>query len=177
MPTTTDFSNLEMGPCYASFGGVDLGLTKGGVEVEFATEVAPVTADQFGDSIINQYIKGRSVKVKVPLAENDISKFAAVFPAATLVTAAGGAKKLVFSDGVGTSLRELADVLVLHPKGVATNDKSKDFNVPLAMAKGDMSFAYKHDDQRVFMLEFEGYTDLDTGTLFVLGDPAIVAGP
>ena len=70
-----DFSNLEMGPCTVNFKTTDLGLTKGGVEVEFATEVTNVTADQFGDTVINQYVKGRMVKVKVPLAENDLTKF------------------------------------------------------------------------------------------------------
>lgn len=170
----TDFGNLEMGPCLVTFGGTDLGLTKGGVEVEFSTEVAQVTADQFGDTVINEYIKGRSVKVKVPLAENDITKFAAVIPGTTLVTN-GGNKKLVFKSGVGTSLRDLAQALVLHPKNKAANDKSRDFVVPKAMAKGDMSFAFKHDDQRVYMLEFTGYADLTTEELFVLGDPSITA--
>jgi len=170
----TDFSDLEMGPCYVTFDDIDLGLTKGGVEVEFTTEVADITADQYGDSILNQYIKGRGVKVKVPMAENNLTKFAAIFPAATLVTN-GTNKKLVFRDGVGTSLRDLASTLVLHPKNKAANDKSRDFTVLLAMCKGDMSFAYKHDDQRVFMLEFTGYNDLETGELFVMGDPAVTA--
>ena len=43
------------------------------------------------------------------------------------------------------------------------------------MAKGDMSFAFKHDEQRVFMLEFEGYADLETDELFTLGDPSAAA--
>lgn len=170
----TNFSNLEMGPCLVSFKGEDLGLTKGGVEVDFATEISNVTADQFGDTIINQYIRGRSVKVKVPLAENDIEKFADVFPGVSLVVN-GANKKLIVKASVGTSLRALAGPLVLHPKERATGDKSRDLTIPLAMAKGDMSFAYKHDDQRVFMLEFEGYVDLTTDELFTLGDPAITA--
>lgn len=171
----TDFSTLEMGACNVSFKGTDLGLTKGGVEVEFATEVANVNADQFGDSVIDQYIKGRSIKVKVPMAERDLTKFAAVFPGSTLVTGTGGAKKLVVDSAVGTSLRALAGTLILHPSAVLATDKSKDLVVPLAMSKGDMSFAFKHDDQRVYMLEFEGYTDLTNGDLFVLGDPATTA--
>lgn len=169
-----DFSNLEMGPCTVNFKTTDLGLTKGGVEVEFATEVTNVTADQFGDTVINQYVKGRMVKVKVPLAENDLTKFAAAFPGVTLVTN-GANKKLVVKAAVGTSLRALAGPLILHPKERAAIDKSRDVTIPLAMAKGDMSFAFKHDDQRIFMLEFEGYVNLDTDELFTLGDPAIVA--
>ena len=87
----------------------------------------------------------------------------------------GANKKLVVKAAVGTSLRALAGPLILHPKERAAIDKSRDVTIPLAMAKGDMSFAFKHDDQRVFMLEFEGYVNLDTDELFTLGDPAVTA--
>ena len=170
----TDFSNLEMGPCTVTFKGSDLGLTKGGVEVEFSTEVANINADQFGDTILDQVIKGRAIKVKVPMAERDLAKFAAVFPGSTLVTN-GLNKKIVFSASVGTSLRALAGILILHPKSVPVIDLSRDLTIPLAMSKGDMSFSFKHDDQRVYMLEFEGYANLTDGQLFTLGDPALIA--
>lgn len=166
----TEFDNLEMGPCDVTFKGTDLGLTKGGVEVTFGTEVTPVVADQFGDSAINQVIKGRSVKVKVPMAERDLTKLAAVIPGSSLVGTTS--KKLVISAAVGTSLRALAGELILHPHELPTNDKSRDVSIPLAMAKGDMQFSFKSDDQRVYAVEFEGYVDLNTGVLWVLGDPA-----
>jgi hypothetical protein len=168
MPTS--YENLEMGACNVSFKGTDLGLTKGGVEVEFGTEVATITADQHGDTAIDDIIKGRSIKVKVPLAENDLTKLAAVFPGSTLVGTT--TKKLVINAGTGQSLRALAGALILHPVANAAADKSGDVNVPLAMCKGDMQFSFKHDDQRVYAVEFNGYVDLDTKVLFVLGDPA-----
>jgi hypothetical protein len=171
MPTA--YENLEMGPCLVNFKTTDLGLTKGGVEVEFGTEVATISADQTGDTIINEVIKGRSIKVKVPLAERDLTKLAAIFPGSTLVGTA--TKKLVIKGATGTSLRALAGPLVLHPKDKAVGDKSGDVTVSLAMCKGDFSFAFKHDDQRVYSVEFTGYVDLDTDELFVLGDPAAAA--
>ncbi len=166
----TDFQKLEMGPCSVSFKGTDLGLTKGGVEVEFGTEVATISADQFGDTIIDDVVKGRMIKVKVPLAERDLANFATVFPGSSLVGTT--TKKLVVKDAVGTSLRALAGQLVLHPRDNAAADKSGDITVPIAMCKGDFQFAFKHDDQRIYAIEFNGYVNLDTGELFIMGDPA-----
>lgn len=168
MPSSVE--NLEMGPCTVSFKGTDLGLTKGGVEVEFGTEVTPINADQYGDTIIDEYIKGRSIKVKVPLAERDLTTLASVFPGSTLVGTT--TKKLVIKAAVGTALRALGGELILHPKDKAAGDKSGDLSVPIAMCKGDFTFAFKHDDQRVYAVEFTGYVDLDTDELFVMGDPA-----
>jgi hypothetical protein len=178
MPDVTNFENLEMGPCFATFKETSLGLTKGGCEVAISTESTMITADQFGETAIDEVIKGRKVTVKVPMAERDLDKLLAVTPGATLVTSGAGAamkKKLTIGSGVGASLRKSAGVLVLHPKGMPDSDKSRDFVVPIANSKGDMTFAYKVDDQRVFTVEFTGYVDLSNDTLCVFGDPALTA--
>jgi hypothetical protein len=168
--TAPAFENLEMGPCDVTFKGTDLGLTKGGVEVEFGTEITNIVADQYGDTAIDSVIKGRSIKVTVPMAERDLTRLASVFPGSSLVGTT--TKRLVINAATGTSLRALAGPLVLHPHGVVSTDASKDLTVPLAMSKGDIKFAYKSDDQRVYSVEFEGYVDLTTGELFNMGDPA-----
>lgn len=166
MPTAVE--NLEMGPCNVTFKTTDLGLTKGGVEVEFGTEVANITADQFGDTIIDDVIKGRMVKVTVPMAERDLEKLAAVIPGSTLIGTT--TKKLNIPAAVGTSLRALAGKLQLRPQGMTT--AAKDVVIPLAMPKGDMSFSFKHDEQRVYTVEFTGYVDLDSDLLWIIGDEA-----
>jgi len=173
------FEKLEMGPCLPTYRGLDLGLTKGGVEVSIATESTLITVDQFGETAIDEVIKGRKVTVKVPMAERDLDKLLAVTPGATLVTNGIGKfarKKLTLGSGVGASLRKTSGALVLHPKGMPIEDKSRDFTIPLASCKGDMAFAYKVDDQRVFAVEFNGYVNLETDTLCVFGDPDLVAG-
>jgi len=166
--------NLQMGPCSVFFKGVDLGLTKGGVEVEFGTEVNQITADQFGETAVDEVINGRSIVVRVPLAESDLSKLLTVIPGSTLVGTT--TKKLVVKASAGTSLRSLAGVLVCHPYERDASDKEFDLLVYEAMAKGDFSFAYRSGDQRVYNLEFSGYVNLDTGNLFEMGDPAAAGG-
>lgn len=77
--------NVKLGVCKVTYGGVDLGLTKGGVEVEVTTDTHPVTVDQFGESEINEYIMKRSVKVKCPLAETTLENMVSIMPGASLV--------------------------------------------------------------------------------------------
>jgi hypothetical protein len=278
--------NVKMGVCQVSFGGEDLGYTKGGVDVTVATESKPVEVDQFGNSPINEIITGRTCKVKVPLAETTLENLVRIMPGAiltntggakatgtiTLATAvpvttdyvtingvkftyktmplldtdvaiggtyqisaanlaaainasinplidqltatvagavvtltaddagtAGNAmtvsanfatganvtvvgfsggtdatkKKVVVPNAVGTSLLDMAQVLVIHPVANDPSDHSDDFTIPLAMTPGAMQFAYKLDQERVFDCEFMAYPDPNNaGQLFIVGDPS-----
>jgi hypothetical protein len=177
MPVTSDVNNIQLGACIVTFGSDTLGLTKGGVEVTLATTTYKITVDQFGGSEVNEYITGRTASVKVPLAETSLDRFAIAFPGAVIITDKTTAtkKKLNGVTGVGTSLRSLAGALNLHPKNVVATDKSQDFTLPIASPKGDMSFSYKHDEERVYNVEFEGYPDLTTNVLFVIGDTSATA--
>lgn len=281
----SDTKNVKLGVCLVTFDGVDLGYTKGGVEVEVTTETKKVMVDQFGNSEINEYILGRTCMVKVPLAETTIENLARFMPGATL-TATGGARasgtvtfsgvpttldavtvnglsftfktgavtsphdisltgittanqaaaafaaamknsvdpratvistsvsgavvtltyadmgvagnaitlaktgataitvsgatlaggtaftriKAVVTNAVGTSLLDGARKLILHPIAVPATDRSQDFVVPLAATPGELNYAFKLDEERIFMANFTGYPDPVTKTLFVVGD-------
>ena len=84
-------SNVKLGVCQVFFDGIDLGYTKGGVEVEVSTETHEVVIDQFGKTAINQLVTGREVKVKAPLAETTLENMVRIMPGATL-TQVGGVK-------------------------------------------------------------------------------------
>lgn len=84
MPSST--KNVKLGVCRLYYGGADLGLTKGGVEVSVATETHAVQVDQYGNTDINDYIMGRTTKVKAPLAETTLRNLVAIMPGAALVT-------------------------------------------------------------------------------------------
>lgn len=86
-----DTRNVKIGVCRAIYDGYDLGLTKGGVEVDVATETYQVNVDQYGKSTINEIIMGRTIQVKVPLAETTLDILVATMPGATLLQT-GGAK-------------------------------------------------------------------------------------
>lgn len=169
MPSDTE--NVKIGVCSISYKGTDLGYTKGGVEVEVTTDTHEVMVDQFGNTPISEYLMGRKIVVRAPLAETTLDNLVATMPGAVLVTDATTPtkKRVDVKTGVGTNLQALAGELVLHPIGLPTTDKSEDLIIPLAATAGAMRFAYKLDDERIFNVEFKGYPSAE-GKLYSLGD-------
>lgn len=78
--------NVKLGVCRAYLGGVDLGLTQGGVEVTVSTETHRVEVDQNGSTAINEIIMGRTVTATVPMAETTVRQMVNIMPGATLVS-------------------------------------------------------------------------------------------
>jgi hypothetical protein len=170
--TNTNANNVQLGTCSVTFGTTDLGLTKGGVEVQVQTQTYKITVDQFGSTEVNEYITGRTASVKVPMAETDLELLAAVIPNSTLVTDSVTPTKMKINvaTATGTSLRSFAAKLVLHPIAQATSSKNFDFVLPITCPTGDFTFAYKLDAERVYEVTFYAYPDLTTGLLYVIGD-------
>lgn len=77
-------NNVKLGICTVEFGGVDLGYTKGGVEVEVATETFKVMVDQFGNTPVKEYITARTCVVRAPLAETTLEILRDIMPGAVL---------------------------------------------------------------------------------------------
>lgn len=163
-------TNVKLGVCKVSFGGVNLGFTKGGVDVAVETESHVVTVDQLGSTPISEYIIGRTCTVTVPLAETTIDHLVAIMPGSTLVEDPSPVQKYaIVSTGVGTELRDVAQVLRLHPISKPDTDESEDFVIPLAATTGALQFGYKLDEERVFNVEFKAYAD-NTGKMFYVGN-------
>lgn len=83
---------------------------------------------------------------------------------------APGRMKVTVPNGTGSSLLTTCQRLVLHPIALAADDRSQDFTIPLAATSGEMNYAFKLDEERIFIANFYGYPDSTTGTLFVIGD-------
>lgn len=83
---TSSTKNVKLGTCNVFFDGKDLGLTKGGVEVEVATSTHEVTVDQHGNTPIGELITGRTVSATVPLVETTLDNLLSIMPGSTLVT-------------------------------------------------------------------------------------------
>lgn len=86
MTGNTSSKNVKLGTCNVIFNNEELGMTKGGVEVEVSTSTHEVTVDQFGDTPIGEIITGRMVSATVPLAETTLDNLVRIMPGATLET-------------------------------------------------------------------------------------------
>lgn len=76
-------NNVKLGICTIEFAGVDLGYTKGGVEVEVATETFKVMIDQFGNTPVKESITARTCVVRCPLAETTLEILERIMPGST----------------------------------------------------------------------------------------------
>jgi hypothetical protein len=168
----SDTRNVKLGVCQLFYDGVDLGYTKGGVEVSVSTETHKVEVDQFGKTPINESIMARTCMVKAPLAETTLANLVAIMPGASLVTDDGDPtiQRVDVTNSVGTDLLSLAKPLILHPQANAASDRSDDFVVFLAGTGGALQFAYKLEEERIFNVEFNGYPSSATLRIFAVGD-------
>lgn len=167
--------NFALGPCRVTFGGVDLGATKGGVTVSKKYKLADMTADQFGSSPIDSVVSGIEFTVKVPLAEvMSKENWKVAFPHAKLVTS-GGNKMMYFDMQMGDSLLAHAQALVIHPLSKADADLSGDFKFFKAAAKSSSEIKFDADGQQVLELEFMIFPDTSTtpARFMIHGDPSI----
>lgn len=87
--STPNTTNIRLGTCSISYKGVDLGYTMGGVEVEVETTTHETKVDQFGDIVANEFIMGRSIMVRAPMAEVTLANLIDIMPGATMVTQGG----------------------------------------------------------------------------------------
>lgn len=110
----SDTKNVKLGVCQVIYDGLDLGYTKGGVDVEVSTDTHKVTVDQFGQSEINEYIQKRSVVAKLPLAETTLENMVKIMPGATLVD---NAVKQVSTVDIDTVVNSTAYTVTIAGKG------------------------------------------------------------
>ena len=86
---TVSTEKISLGSADATYKGVDLGATKGGVEVEIKTETYEVKVDQTGETPVKEIITGTVVTVKVPMAETDLDKLKLMMPQSVATEVSG----------------------------------------------------------------------------------------
>ena len=135
--------NVKLGVCNVLFNGVDLGFTKGGVEVEVATSTHEITVDQLGETPIGEIVTGRTVQATVPLAETTLDNLVAIMPGSELISDGARASGTVtFStaapvDGDKVTLAGVAYTFKTAPNG------QNDMPVPATIGAAAQALAAK----------------------------------
>ncbi len=169
-----DATKIALGVCKVTFDSIDLGHTKGGVEVVYEPVWHDVKVDQYGDTIVRKRLMGEKFTAKVPLAEYTVANLKVGMPAGTIVGTTN--KRLDMGSSAGKSSSTLAAALLLHPVDSGTA-KDFDINVPKAMVDSQITLSHVNDGERIIECTFEAIIDeskADGARLFSIGDPATV---
>lgn len=149
--------NLKIGACKVYYKGVDLGLTKGGVTLNYSPELVKMTADLWGETPIDYALNGETWTVELKLAEHQLSSLAELFPAATLAGATD--KRLEFGKNAGLRLRGLAGELILHPQYLDDTDATEDVVLSKAVSMGEINVEFNNEGQRIYVATFAALVD------------------
>lgn len=140
-----------------TFGGVDLGHTVDGAEIEIERELTEVKVDIYGNTPVDYVVTGQKAMVKLKLAEIHPDTMAYVVPEADWdVGSADG--HVHFGTKAGYSLRDDALELVITPQG-GNADGNLTITLFKAVSTDNMTLAYKIDEQSVFDVTFTALVD------------------
>ncbi|KAA0573364.1 hypothetical protein [Azospirillum sp. Sh1] len=156
---TVNTEDISLGVCDVTFDGIDLGSTKGGVEVSIKTSNYEVKADQLGDTPVKDVITGTTVEVKVPMLETNLTKLKSVMPQAVGIGTSGSEVGVEIRSGVNIDLLDLAAELKLHPTGVDASYTKDDFTAFKAAPLPNFTFKYETGSERVYEVTFKCYPD------------------
>jgi hypothetical protein len=177
-----EFQSIKLGvcDCFWTPNGVDtevfLGLTKGGVELNYTPEWYEINVDQFGKTLTDAALVGETISVKIPLAETDNDKLKMFAHTGTWDETN---KKLTFGRFPGMRLELVAGKLRIHPIAMGS-DRSEDVTIYKAVNRAPLKLAYKIDGERIYETEFFGMIKRANGPgkfLWEIGDSSVDTVP
>lgn len=164
-----DITNVKVGVCSLTFNGVDLGHTKGGVEVSYEPIYHDVSVDKFGETIVEKYLMGEKITVKAPLAEFTIANLKVAMPSGTFAGAANA--RITLGKSAGAKATASAAQLVCHPINMGT--RANDIVLHKAYVGSTIDLAMKVDEEKIIEVTFEALLDetkTDGNYLGLIGD-------
>lgn len=140
-----------------TLGGVDLGHTVDGAEVEFERTFVEVKTDVYGETPIDYVLTGQKATVSLKLAEIQPGVLTYALPEADYDVGTAD-DHLHFGTKPGYSLRDDALQLVITPQ--ADNaDGSRTITFFKAVSTDPVKFAYTVGDQTVYEVKFTALVD------------------
>lgn len=140
-----------------TLGGVDLGHTVDGAEIQIARSFVEVKTDIYGDTPVDYVLQGQKASVKLKLAEITPGTLSYVVPESDYDVGSAD-DHLHFGTKAGYSLRGDALELVITPNGKNT-DGQRTITFFKAVSTDNTVFAYKIDEQSVYEVVFTALVD------------------
>lgn len=164
-----DVTNVQVGVCDVTLNGTNLGHTKGGVEFSYEPAYHDVAVDKYGETIVEKYLLGEKVMVKVPLAEFTIPNIAVATPQG--VYAGAGNARRTMGASAGKKATDDSYQLVLHPINEGT--RRHDIVLHKAYVSNTITLVHRNDEEKIIEVEFEALLDeskADGNYLCLIGD-------
>jgi hypothetical protein len=153
-----NLNNLYVaGGSLVTFGGVDLGHTVDGTEVQVERSLTMVKTDLYGETPVDYVVTGQTATVTLKLAEITPDVLSYVLPESDYDNGSSD-DHLHFGTKAGYSLRADALELVITPQG-RNSDNGRTVTLFKAISTGNVSFAYKIDEQSVYEVTFTALVD------------------
>lgn len=163
-----DVTNVKVGICDVFFNGVNLGHTKGGVEVSYEPEYHEVAVDAYGNTPVEKYLIGERLTAVVPLAEYTIANLNKAIPQSTL---AGTNSRITIGAKAGKKATTDAAQLILHPVGATAAEN--DIVFYKAYVDSVVNLPHRNDEERLIEVTFIALLDetkTDGTYLGLIGD-------
>ena len=164
-----DVTNVKVGQCDVNFNDVDLGHTKGGVEVTYEPAYFEASVDAYGDTPIEKYLTGERLTAKVPLAEFTLANMGIAIPQGQFAGAADARRTIGAKAGKKAS--DDAYELVLHPSNEGT--RVNDVVLYKAVVDSTVVLPHRKDEERIVEVTFVALIDeskSDGNYLGMIGD-------
>lgn len=164
-----DITQVQVGVCSVLYNGIDLGHTKGGVEVSYEPTHKDVSVDKYGETVVEKYLTGEKFTAKVPLAEFTIANLRNAMPQATFAGAANS--RITLGASAGQAAKVDSYQLVLHPINQGT--RRHDIVMHKAYVASQITLNHKVDEEKVIEVVFEALLDetkSDGNYLGLIGD-------
>lgn len=165
----SDVTNVELGVCSVTFNDVDLGHTKGGVEVTYTPEYHDVTVDKYGNTPVESYLIGENLEATVPLAEYTVANLHKAIPHSG-VAGAGDARTTIGALA-GKKATDEAYELVLHP--ISEGTRRHDIVFYKASIMSEVVLNHAVDEEKIIEVTFKALLDeskSDQNYLGMIGD-------
>lgn len=153
-------TNYKIGAAQVLWNSVDLGATKGGVEVTIEQSMTEIKCDQFGECVLDEVVTGKKAIVKTPLYETDIDQMAYVFENWEIDGTTN--KRVDFDLAIGDAQLALAHTLVLKRMSNETTPATSEhewITFYKAVPVGPYEERFSWTDQAVYTIEWHCYPD------------------